>query len=721
MSENDVVQDQVTHAIVRDAMVAYGTYVIEDRVVADARDGLKPVQRRLLWTLWEEKATSKAVPSKCALIIGAATGRYHPHGDAAAYQALVHLSWLRSPLVEQHGNFGSPFGLVPAKAAAFRYTETRLTKLADTFFEDIHVAPMGYNYNETFQEPEWLPTPFPLLLVNGSQGLAPGLFASLPPHHLGEVLQATKHALRHPDCTTADLLRFVKGPDYGRGVLLSSKADLRKLYETGQGKLTYTCQYHYEDGAKKDIRRLVITGFAPGFKPSTFEAETVTLQQQKLLVKAAYDDGSKEQPTRIVLEFKDPLVIRDRVLPKLETSVTYRMYALDSNKQVRIWPLKDLLLEWIAARRQVDTAVLAARADDLRKRIGTEEARLSAIINLKILLKVLAKSKNLAALQQAVVRYLKVAEWQAEIILKMPVASLRRASKGEVGKRIDALKDELSTVLTQLKDVDSVVEKHLDSMLSFADKRGTRLRKGGEEDLDSDVTYWVAALPDGRVERFDKPPLKSRAAWNYVGLELSKDTVVTVTDRNVGQSVNVTSLDKLARDNGTVVGMATGFHAVVVVITRRGKYVAFAPAQKRQSFPVMRLEEGDAIIAAVGIREADNVLVRRENGALFRLGFSKGEGCQAIAITRPNTKPKNIRGKGTVTHVWVEGHEEELHAGGRDLYDARRVKDPTKVRRFGQKNLVIIDSKRQVMSLKGARRAVAENPGTIVVPLPKDE
>ena len=297
-------KSKVTSRIVIDNLREYGFYTLEDRALADARDGLKPVQRRLLWSLHKLKRHSKAIPVKCATVVGDTMGCYHPHGDAAIYGALVTLSWLRKPLVQQHGNFGDRSSLLEAPPADHRYTETQLTEFADRSFDDIAIMPMVKSFTEEHDEPFLLPTRAPLLVVHGCVGVALGLATHIPPHNLTEALTAALEVLENPDCTTDDLLKYIKGPDYGSGVLLSKKADLRTLYETGRGRLQFACSYHFEDGPSGN-QRLVITGLNPGFKAGKLEEVTGELFAAKLLDSAANDEGSLEAGTKIVVEFSD--------------------------------------------------------------------------------------------------------------------------------------------------------------------------------------------------------------------------------------------------------------------------------------------------------------------------------------------------------------------------------------------------------------------------------
>jgi DNA gyrase/topoisomerase IV subunit A len=282
------VDEQPVVETVRGDVKEHGLYTIMSRAIPDIRDGLKPVQRLVLWALWVLKKTSKAIPAKCAKVAGDTTGNYHPHGDAPAYDALVNLHWQHYPLVIGQGNFGNPNKLLPQGHAAPRYTETKLEEISERFFDDIHVADMEYNYTGELEQPLVLPSRIPTLLINGAQGIATAMTTKLPPHNLREVLNAAEALLEDPDLEVSDLLRYVKGPDAGVGVLLSKKKDYLPLYETGKGKVQYSCTYEIEDGLRGS-QKLVITGKAPGFSGQRFLKETVALKERKLIVAPAND------------------------------------------------------------------------------------------------------------------------------------------------------------------------------------------------------------------------------------------------------------------------------------------------------------------------------------------------------------------------------------------------------------------------------------------------
>ncbi|MBQ2264170.1 MAG: DNA gyrase subunit A, partial [Oscillospiraceae bacterium] len=232
-----------------DSFLAYAMSVIISRALPDVRDGLKPVHRRILYTLHENGLTPDQPYRKCADTVGAVLGRYHPHGDASVYDALVRLAQdfsLRYPLVDGHGNFGSVDGDPPA---AYRYTEAKMSKISMEMLTDIqkNTVPFGMNYDDRLKEPQVLPSRFPNVLVNGSVGIAVGMATNIPPHNMGEIIDALNLLIQDPDCTLDDLMDCVKGPDFPTGGIIMGKAGIRAAYGTGKGKITLRAKTSIEE------------------------------------------------------------------------------------------------------------------------------------------------------------------------------------------------------------------------------------------------------------------------------------------------------------------------------------------------------------------------------------------------------------------------------------------------------------------------------------------
>jgi len=712
-----------TAEIVRDNLRSYGFYVIEDRAIADGRDGLKPVQRRTLWALHELKRHSKAIPVKCAQVVGSVIGRYHPHGDSACYGALVNMGWLRQPLIEKHGNFGGKTSLMDEPPAPYRYTETQLTEFADRLFDDIHVMPLMKSYTEEHDEPILLPTRVPMVLVNGSSGVAVGMSTNIPPHNLGEVINATLHTLKNPECTTDELLKHIKGPDSGAGVLLSRKAELRELYETGQGKLTFSCNYRFEEG-KRGRQKLVITGLDPGFtskKATKLLNQTQKLADAKLLVSAANDEGSMDVGTRIVVEFTDPKIVNDRVLPLLKSSVSYQFYVLDSKKRPRLCGLKKLIQVFINFRRKVEKLVLQTEQEELQKKLEADQARYIAVQNLSLVMKIINSANSMDEILRQLENKLELNERQAQVLLDTTVRGLvRKLNEKKLGERIDQHKKRLGAVADDLENIDGVVERRLQEMLKYADKRGTRLR-GGKEDLDvtaKETTYYVGVTPQGKFDSFSEPPVKSRAAWPYVNLVATPSKFAVVSEDNIGQSASLSFPDKFDKNVATILGVASENDDCMLVITANGDYVAFPPDQRRTQFMVFKEMPEHDIIFAGAVNQDDTVVIQSDDEEILLQG-------EEFKITRPNVKGKRLPGIGRkkveVLAVRVAKADTQTYLGDGTEIDAVDILDDPSATTFsvGESNLVVLgDGRRAIKSAEATVAALEKMKVSTIVPIP---
>ncbi len=693
-----IVDEQSVVETVREDVKEHGLYTIMHRAIPDVRDGLKPVQRLVLWALWVLKKTSKAIPAKCAKVTGDTTGNYHPHGDAAAYDALVNLHWQHYPLVVAEGNFGNPNKLLPQGHAAPRYTETKLEEVAERFFDDIHIADMEFNYTGELEQPLVLPSRIPTLLINGAQGIATGMTTKLPPHNLWEVLNAAEALLANPDLEINDLLQYIKGPDAGVGVLLSKKKDYASLYETGKGKIQYSCTYEIEEGLRKGSQKLVITGKAPGFNGTRFLKETEALRERKLVIAPANDESSLKTGTRITVEFKDPQVVRDRLLPLLNTSISYQLYALDSKGHPRLYNLKSMLEEWLNFRRDVEKKVLKARYVELKKKIAVENVLAKAILEIDVVIKIIKRVNSKKMGLKYLAKLLEVDENLAEVIWTMALGSLARMNLEDVKDRIRKIRAEIKTIRVDLKNIDGVVERRIVEIrdkYGSDDSRGTRLRKN-LDDLQNgkDTLYYVGVTARGKIESFSEPPIRSKAKWPYLDIVLSSNEVVIVQNDNTVSRASLSYLDKLSLSSAKVVGIASGHDEGVLVVSHQGKYVFFSPKQKRDQFNAFRgLVNKDRIEFVVGVGEDDDVYICFEDKKVTKLG--------GLTLTRPNTKPRLIRrAKGKVAKVVVRRNG--------DVFVTTRSFEEMNVNSLGRRKLWRVGAQNIVIDVTGTRRVKSQ-------------
>ena len=335
-------QTIVSSELVREMKTSYIEYamsVIVGRALPDVRDGLKPVHRRILYAMYEDNLTHDRPFRKCATAVGDVLGRYHPHGDASVYDALVRLAQdfsMRYPLIDGHGNFGSVDGDPPA---AYRYTEARMARMADEMLRDIDKETVDYlpNFDETRQEPLVLPSRFPNLLVNGSSGIAVGMATNIPPHNLTEVINACVCVLDNPEATMNELLQHVTGPDFPTRGIIMGRSGIRQAYATGRGKVIVRARTEFEEFGK-DRTRIIVTELPYQVnKRQLIAAIADNVRDKRIEGISDLRDETDRNGMRIVIELKrdaNPQVVLNRLLTQtqLQTSFSINMLALVNNQ-----------------------------------------------------------------------------------------------------------------------------------------------------------------------------------------------------------------------------------------------------------------------------------------------------------------------------------------------------------------------------------------------------
>jgi len=350
----------------------YAMSVIVSRALPDARDGLKPVHRRILWGMYDLRALPDRPTMKCARVTGEVMGKYHPHGDSAIYDALVRMGQsfsLRHPLVHPKGNFGS----LDEPPAAARYTECRLAAMALDMLADIDENTVDFvdNYSGEFQEPVVLPSRFPNLLVNGSQGIAVGMATNIPPHNLAEVIDAVNHLLEHPEATPDDLMEFVKGPDFPTGALIMGRQGIIDAYRTGRGSIKLRGKAEIEEGARAD--HIIITELPYQVSPNQFIVKVKELVDNRELEGIAeLNDESAKGKMRLVLRLKrdaPALVILNNLYKRtpLQTNFSVNTVALVDGIP-RTLNLRDALVAYVDHQLEVITRRSQYRLDEAQRR-----------------------------------------------------------------------------------------------------------------------------------------------------------------------------------------------------------------------------------------------------------------------------------------------------------------------------------------------------------------
>ena len=416
----------------------YSMSVIVSRALPDVRDGLKPVHRRILWGMYDVGARPDRPFMKCARVTGEVMGKYHPHGDSAIYDALVRMAQphsLRHPLVSGHGNFGSP----DDGPAAARYTECRLDPLAMSMLQDIAEETVDFvdNYSGEFQEPSVLPSRIPNLLVNGGQGIAVGMATNIPPHNLGEVIDATVHLMDNPDATPDDLMNFVKGPDFPTGALLMGRSGIIDAYRTGRGSIRMRAVCEIEE-TKRGGDRIVITELPYQVGPRSVLAKISELVQAREIegIADANDESSGGQ-TRIVITLKrdaPALIILNNLYKRtpLQTSFAVNTVALVDGVP-RTLNLREVLFHYIEHQVEVITRRSEFRLRKARERAHIVEGLLKALDLIDEIIATIRASADKDAARTALqAAPFEFSEVQAEYILDMQLHRLTRLGRAQL-------------------------------------------------------------------------------------------------------------------------------------------------------------------------------------------------------------------------------------------------------------------------------------------------
>ena len=441
------IQDTHLKDALSERYLAYALSTIMSRSLPDVRDGLKPVHRRLIYAMHQLKLDPTAGFKKCARVVGDVMGKYHPHGDASIYDAMVRMAQefaARYPLVEGQGNFGNIDGDNPA---AMRYTEARLTAIAQAMLAGIDEDAVDFRptYDGEESEPVVLPGAFPNLLANGAAGIAVGMATSIPPHNAGEICAAAIHLIENPEATTADLLKFVPGPDFPTGgVLVEDPAAILAAYETGRGGFRLRARWEKETG-KHGTWQIVVTEIPYQVqKAKLIEQVAQLLEEKKLPLLGDIRDESSDT-IRLVLEPRTRLVEPDRLMEtvfkvtQLEVRFPLNMNVLDASRTPRVMPLADVIRSWLDHRQQVLVRRSNHRLTAIDRRIEILDGYLIVYLNLDEVIRIIREEDHP---KPRLMERFSLTDTQAEAILNMRLRSLRKLEEMEIRKEHKALSKE---------------------------------------------------------------------------------------------------------------------------------------------------------------------------------------------------------------------------------------------------------------------------------------
>ncbi len=452
-----LIQDTHLKDALSERYLAYALSTIMSRSLPDVRDGLKPVHRRLIYAMHQLRLDPTAGFKKCARVVGDVMGKYHPHGDASIYDAMVRMAQefaARYPLVEGQGNFGNIDGDNPA---AMRYTEARLTQVAQAMLAGIDENTVDFRptYDGEEAEPVVLPGAFPNLLANGAAGIAVGMATSIPPHNAGEICAAAIHLIHHPQATTADLLQHMPGPDFPTGgVLVEDQAAIQAAYETGRGGFRLRAKWDVEKG-KHGTWQVVVTEIPYQVQKARLIEQIAQLMEDKKLPLLGDVRDESTDVVRLVLEPKtrgvEPEVLMETVFraTALETRFPLNMNVLDATRTPRVMPLPEVLRAWLDHRQEVLVRRSNHRLAAIDKRLEVLDGYLIVYLNLDEVIRIIREEEHP---KPRLIERFSLTDMQAEAILNMRLRSLRRLEEMEIRKEHKALTRERKELQLLLKD-----------------------------------------------------------------------------------------------------------------------------------------------------------------------------------------------------------------------------------------------------------------------------
>ena len=659
--------------VMHNSMIPYAEHVILERALPRVEDGLKPVQRRILYTMLELGTTPDKPHRKCARIVGDCLGKYHPHGDSSVYDALVRMAQdfsMRGTMVDGHGNFGSIDG---DSAAAMRYTEARMAPLAMLMLRDIEkdTVPFRLNFDDTLKEPDMLPARFPNLLVNGATGIAVGLATNIPPHNLGEAIGAVIAQIDNPKITLDELMQILPGPDFPTGGVLVHNEEIRKGYETGRSKLSVRARVDIEDGSAG--RKLIVIHEIPYTvnKAAMLEKILKLSEEKKAQLGCIYDirDESDRNGMRAVIELKKDTDVQ-KVLNYLykysDLQVTFgvNMVAIAEGKPVQMG-LKTMIGHFIRHQKDVVTRRTEYDLKHARARAHILQGLMVAVDNLDEVIALIRSSKNPKEAKEKLMARFDLTDVQAQAILDMRLQRLTNLEIVALRKEYeDILKliDRLEGILGSEKKLMAVIKKELQEIADeYADERRTTIEAAEEVSADAFkeviapeeviVAYTRAGfLKRMRPAVYRKNPLPTREenepdSAEFLFMSRTDETLLIFTDHGNCYPLSVGGLNECKPKDrgqlltGVLAGLEDGEKALWIAclrmadighmpdflfITKQGMIKRTAAADydvRSKKFAAVNLKKDDALLSVLPAASRDDVLMFSRSGMCIRFAL----------------------------------------------------------------------------------------------------
>ncbi|WP_434349725.1 DNA gyrase subunit A [Streptococcus sp. KHUD_014] len=670
MQDKNLVNVNLTKEM-KTSFIDYAMSVIVSRALPDVRDGLKPVHRRILYGMNELGVTPDKPHKKSARITGDVMGKYHPHGDSSIYEAMVRMAqwWsYRYMLVDGHGNFGSMDG---DGAAAQRYTEARMSKIALEMLRDINKNTVDFvdNYDANEREPVVLPARFPNLLVNGATGIAVGMATNIPPHNLGETIDAVKLVMDNPEVTTKELMEVLPGPDFPTGALVMGKSGIHKAYETGKGSIILRSRTEIEE-TKTGRERIVVTEFPYMVNKTKVHEHIVRLVQEKRIegITAVRDESNREG-VRFVIEVKRDAsanVILNNLfkMTQMQTSFGFNMLAIQ-NGVPKILSLRQILDAYIEHQKEVVTRRTQFDKEKAEARAHILEGLLIALDHIDEVIRIIRASETDAEAQAELMSKFKLSERQSLAILDMRLRRLTGLERDKIQSEYDeliALIADLADILAKPERVSQIIKEELDEVKrKFGDKRRTELMVGEvltleDEDLIEESDVLITLSNKGYIKRLDQDEFTAQ--------------------KRGGRGVQGTGVkdDDFVREL-----VSTSTHDHLLFFTNKGRvyrlkgYEIPEYGRTAKGLPVvnlLKLDEGESIQTIINVESE-----RSDDAYLFfttRAGIVKRTSVKEFANIRQNgLKALNLKDEDELINVLLTEKDTDIIIGTKLGYAVR--------------------------------------------------
>ena len=670
MQDKNLVNVNLTKEM-KTSFIDYAMSVIVSRALPDVRDGLKPVHRRILYGMNELGVTPDKPHKKSARITGDVMGKYHPHGDSSIYEAMVRMAqwWsYRYMLVDGHGNFGSMDG---DGAAAQRYTEARMSKIALEMLRDINKNTVDFvdNYDANEREPVVLPARFPNLLVNGATGIAVGMATNIPPHNLGETIDAVKLVMDNPEVTTKDLMEVLPGPDFPTGALVMGKSGIHKAYETGKGSIVLRSRTEIEE-TKTGRERIVVTEFPYMVNKTKVHEHIVRLVQEKRIdgITAVRDESNREG-VRFVIEVRRDAsanVILNNLfkMTQMQTSFGFNMLAIQ-NGVPKILSLRQILDAYIEHQKEVVTRRTQFDKEKAEARAHILEGLLIALDHIDEVIRIIRASETDQEAQAELMSKFKLSERQSQAILDMRLRRLTGLERDKIQSEYDeliALIADLADILAKPERVAQIIKEELDEVKrKYEDKRRTELMFGEvltleDEDLIEESDVLITLSNKGYIKRLDQDEFTAQ--------------------KRGGRGVQGTGVkdDDFVREL-----VSTSTHDHLLFFTNKGRvyrlkgYEIPEYGRTAKGLPVvnlLKLDEGESIQTIINVESE-----RSDDAYIFfttRAGIVKRTSVKEFANIRQNgLKALNLKDEDELINVLLTQEDTDIIIGTKLGYAVR--------------------------------------------------